>query len=98
MTARAKSSNVTIVDTGFPGNPKKYFSPTRPKTTGLPGWICTPDVDALSAAVNLALSDQARLEAMGEDEYAALRRGALEWARRNTTRVRATEFLRAIGR
>jgi hypothetical protein len=40
----------------------------------------------------------ARLEAMGEDEYAALRRGALEWARRNTTRVRATEFLRAIGR
>jgi hypothetical protein len=35
---------------------------------------------------------------MGEEEYAALRRGALEWARRNTTRVRATEFLRAIGR
>jgi len=40
----------------------------------------------------------ARLEAMGEDEYAALRRAALAWARRNTTRVRAGEFLRAIGR
>jgi hypothetical protein len=40
----------------------------------------------------------ARIESMGEEEYASLRRGALEWARRNTTRVRATEFLRAIGR
>jgi hypothetical protein len=39
-----------------------------------------------------------RLEAMGDDEYASLRAGALAWARRNTTRVRATEFLRAIGR
>jgi hypothetical protein len=39
-----------------------------------------------------------RIEAMGDDEYAALRAGALDWARRNTTRVRATEFLRAIGR
>lgn len=40
----------------------------------------------------------ARIETMSEDEYASLRRGALAWARRNTTRVRATEFLRAIGR
>ena len=39
-----------------------------------------------------------RIEAMGDDEYASLRAGALDWARRNTTRVRATEFLRAIGR
>ncbi len=39
-----------------------------------------------------------RIEAMGEDEYARLRAGALDWARRNTTRVRATEFLQAIGR
>jgi hypothetical protein len=39
-----------------------------------------------------------RLESMGDDEYASLRAGALEWARRNTTRVRATELLRAIGR
>jgi hypothetical protein len=39
-----------------------------------------------------------RIEAMGEDEYAALRAGALAWARRNTTRVRAREFLAAIGR
>jgi hypothetical protein len=39
-----------------------------------------------------------RLEAMGDDEYAGLRAGALAWARRNTTRVRATEFLQAIGR
>ena len=39
-----------------------------------------------------------RIEAMGEDEYASLRAGALDWARRNTTRVRATEFMTAIGR
>jgi hypothetical protein len=39
-----------------------------------------------------------RIEAMGDEEYAALRRGALDWARRNTTKVRATAFLRAIGR
>jgi hypothetical protein len=39
-----------------------------------------------------------RIEAMGDDEYASLRAGALAWARRNTTRVRAQEFLRAIGR
>jgi glycosyltransferase involved in cell wall biosynthesis len=32
---------------------------------GTTGWICTPDVNALSAAVNLALSDQPKLEAMG---------------------------------
>ena len=39
-----------------------------------------------------------RIEAMGDDEYASLRAGALDWARRNTTRVRATEFMTAIGR
>ena len=38
-----------------------------------------------------------RLEAMGEDEYARLRAGALAWAHANTTRARATEFLRSIG-
>jgi hypothetical protein len=39
-----------------------------------------------------------RIEAMDEQEYARLRAGALDWARRNTTRVRAREFLQAIGR
>ncbi len=39
-----------------------------------------------------------RIEAMGEDEYASLRAGALAWAGRNTTRARANGFLRAIGR
>jgi hypothetical protein len=39
-----------------------------------------------------------RIETMSEDEYAELRAGALAWARRNTTRVRAAEFLSAIGR
>src|SRR5580704_5637692 len=40
---RANSSKVTIVDTGFPGRPKKYLWSleatvgTRPNTTGLPG-------------------------------------------------------------
>jgi hypothetical protein len=39
-----------------------------------------------------------RIERMGDDEYESLRAGALAWARRNTTRVRATEFLGALGR
>lgn len=39
-----------------------------------------------------------RIRAMGDDEYARLRAGALAWARRNTTRARAHEFLAAIGR
>ena len=42
---RANSSNVTIVDTGLPGRPKKYLCSadrTRPNTTGRPGWIFAP--------------------------------------------------------
>jgi hypothetical protein len=39
-----------------------------------------------------------RITAMGEHEYASLRSGALEWARRNTTRARAHQFLAALGR
>jgi hypothetical protein len=39
-----------------------------------------------------------RIERMSDGEYAELRAGALDWARRNTTRARATEFLKAIGR
>ena len=41
MAAVTNSSNVTIVDTGFPGNPKKNVSRQRPKTAGLPGRIAT---------------------------------------------------------
>jgi len=40
----------------------------------------------------------ARLEAIGDEEYAALRAGALAWAGRNTTRERAHELLRVIGK
>jgi hypothetical protein len=39
----------------------------------------------------------ARLERIGDEEYARLRSGALAWARANTTRERATDFLRRIG-
>ena len=39
----------------------------------------------------------ATIESMDEARYAALRAGALDWARRNTTRVRAVELLEAIG-
>src|SRR5579883_374598 len=35
--ARAKISKVTMVEAGFPGRPKKNFSPARPKTSGWPG-------------------------------------------------------------
>jgi hypothetical protein len=40
----------------------------------------------------------ARLERIGDEDYARLRAGALAWARRNTTRVRAEELLATIGR
>lgn len=39
----------------------------------------------------------ARLEAMAPAEEQALRAGALAWARRNTTRARASELLEAVG-
>jgi len=39
-----------------------------------------------------------RIAAMRDDEYETLRAGALAWARRNTTRARAHEFLAALGR
>jgi hypothetical protein len=39
----------------------------------------------------------AELEAMPAERYASLRAGALAWAQRNTTRVRACELLGAIG-
>jgi hypothetical protein len=57
---------------------------------GLDGSNCVPYKDPRALL--------RRLEAMGEEEYAGLRAGALAWARRNTTRVRAQEFLAAIGR
>jgi hypothetical protein len=38
----------------------------------------------------------ARLDAMDDDEYERLQRGALAWARANTTRERALEFLGAL--
>jgi hypothetical protein len=39
-----------------------------------------------------------RIEGMGDDEYGRLRRGALQWARGNTTESRARQLLAAIGR
>jgi hypothetical protein len=38
-----------------------------------------------------------RIDALGDDEYASLQGGALDWARANTTRRRAQEFLQAMG-
>ncbi len=37
IIGRANNSKVTMVDTGFPGSPKKYFLPHEPNTTGRPG-------------------------------------------------------------
>jgi hypothetical protein len=39
----------------------------------------------------------ATIESMDEGRYASLRAGALAWARRNTTRMRAVELLEAVG-
>ena len=38
-----------------------------------------------------------QVEAMGEEHYLELQRGALAWARANSTRARAREFLRELG-
>lgn len=38
-----------------------------------------------------------QLEAIGEERYARLRAGALEWARANTTTARARQLLAAVG-
>ena len=38
-----------------------------------------------------------QVEAVGDDEYARLQAGALAWARANSTRARATEFLAEMG-
>jgi hypothetical protein len=45
-----------------------------------------------SSAAGLAST----LDAIGDDDYRNLQRGALAWARANTTRERAIEFLRAL--
>jgi hypothetical protein len=38
-----------------------------------------------------------QIEALGDNEYARVQAGALEWARANSTRRRAAEFLEAMG-
>jgi hypothetical protein len=53
-----------------------------------------PDVNCVAYRDADALL--ARLEAMGEDEYGRLQAGALAWARANTTRARAEQFLSAL--
>jgi len=57
---------------------------------GLDESNCVPYTDAAQ------LLD--RIKAMSDEEYETLRAGALDWARRNTTRARAHEFLAALGR
>ena len=38
-----------------------------------------------------------QIDLVSDERYAVLQRGALDWARANTTRRRAEEFLRAMG-
>jgi glycosyl transferase family 1 len=64
--------------------------PSRCAPHGLePGRNCLAysDADDLLRQVDL----------VSDEEYAVLQRGALDWARANTTRRRAEEFLRAMG-
>ena len=42
-----------MVDRGFPGKPNTGVSPTRPNTSGLPGWMRT-DVKSISAPKSLS--------------------------------------------
>jgi hypothetical protein len=64
--------------------------PERSAPFGLHEGNCVPYTDA-----DALLSE---LESMDDARYERLRAGALEWARRNTTRVRARELLDAAGR
>jgi hypothetical protein len=50
-----------------------------------------------SVAYSSAAELLERIESMGDEEYARRRAGALDWARRNTTRARALELLSALG-
>jgi hypothetical protein len=63
--------------------------PTQCAPFGLDATNCVPYRNARELL--------AELEEMDEDRYTALRAGALEWARRNTTRIRATDFLATLG-
>jgi hypothetical protein len=62
----------------------------------------TAGPQGLDATNCVAYADPAelldRIERMDDEEYEQLRRGALEWARRNTTAVRARQLLAAVGR
>jgi hypothetical protein len=56
---------------------------------GLDETNCVPYLDAAEL--------MARIETMGDDHYRQLQSGALAWARANSTRRRAAEFLDAVG-
>lgn len=60
---------------------------------------CAPHGLSDENCVSYTSADQllSRLEGMSDDEYRRLRRGALAWARANTTIVRARELLATIG-
>jgi hypothetical protein len=60
--------------------------------------LCAPH--GLGPGNSVAYSEAAELErsldAIGDEEYSRLQRAAIEWARANSTRARATEFLREL--
>jgi hypothetical protein len=66
-----------------------HAKPDTAAPLGLDATNCVPYTDARALL--------STLEAMDDAHYARLRTGALEWARRNTTRVRAGELLAAVG-
>jgi hypothetical protein len=49
-----------------------------------------------SISYSSAAQLEAALDAVDSDHYVRLQRGAIEWARANSTRARAVEFLRAL--
>ncbi len=69
-----------MVETGFPGSPKKYVGKApgcagaRPKTTGRPGWMCAPVKKNSAPRPAQDLLDQvvfAHADAAGEQQQVA---------------------------
>jgi hypothetical protein len=67
-----------------------HRKPARTAPFGLDAANCVPYTDAAELLE--------RIRAMDDADYERLRTGALDWARRNTTRARAHELLAALGR
>ena len=87
---KTKSSNVTIVETGFPGNPKTGLPPHFPNTAGLPGRIVY--------AIKIIFLRRARLERLRRDHTFPRRRRRKARARLISILLRCAASTRRLRR